>query len=138
MPDFKHYIDQLQKERLNVKKGAAISKATSERIGGHIDTLNQMADQHKAMIDQHKSMIKDHQLAMKSINNVADDLSAVIGETAYDDQGADEDEEAEAARNGKSKREPRVDNAALTTKQPDNTTVELARLEAWLEAKTSK
>ncbi len=139
MPDFKHYLEQIQNERLGIKKGAAISKATSERIGGHIDTLNQMADQHKAMIDQHKSMIKDHQLAMKAINNVADDLSAVIGETAYDDQGADEDEEADAARNGKSRREPRANNAALTTKQqPDNTTVELARLEAWLEAKTSK
>jgi hypothetical protein len=136
MPDFKHYLEQMQNERLNTKKGAAISKATSERIGGHVDTLNQMADQHKAMIDQHKSMIKDHQLAMKSINNVADDLSAVIGETAYDGQGADEDEEADAARNGKSNREPRA-NAALT-QQPDNTTVELAQFQAWLEAKTSK
>lgn len=135
MPDFKHYIDQLQKERLGIKKGARVSKETADKVGGHVDALNGMAEQHKAMADQCKDMISQHKLAMKTLSTVADDLSAVIGRVAYDaDQ--DENEEADAARNGKS-REPRA-NAALT-QQPDNTTVnELAQFQAWLEAKTSK
>lgn len=134
MPDFKHYIDQLQRER---KKGARISQATAENISNNVDALKGIAQQHVDMADQHKALQKAHTLATKAINNVADDLSAVLGETAYDDQGANEDEEADAARNGKSRREPRA-NAALT-QQPDNTTAnELAQLQAWLEAKVSK
>ncbi|OLE51924.1 MAG: hypothetical protein AUG51_20565 [Acidobacteria bacterium 13_1_20CM_3_53_8] len=132
MPDFKHYYEQIQQER---KKGAKIAKNTADQIGGHIDALDKLAD-------QHKSMIKDHRLAMKTLSTVADDLSAVIGRVAYDgDQ--DEQEESDAAQ-GKNKGEPRANKAALTNQnqnqQPDNASTanhELAQFQAWLDAKVS-
>jgi HK97 family phage prohead protease len=129
MPDFKFYIDQLQQER---KKGAKVSKSTSDQIAAHVDTLDSLAE-------QHKSMIKSHRLAMKTINSVADDLSAVIGHVAYG-ENADVAEEGNAARTGKSSREPRADKAALTQEQPDEqptANYDLAQLQAWLEAKVS-
>jgi HK97 family phage prohead protease len=129
MPDFKFYIDQLQQER---KKGAKVSKSTSDQIAAHVDTLDSLAE-------QHKSMIKSHRLAMKTINSVADDLSAVIGHVAYG-ENADVAEEGNAARTGKSNREPHADKAALTQEQPDEqptANYDLAQLQAWLEAKVS-
>ncbi|HEX3640192.1 MAG TPA: HK97 family phage prohead protease [Ktedonobacteraceae bacterium] len=130
MPDFKYYIDQLQQER---KKGAKIAKGTADQLSGHIDALDKLAD-------QHKSMIKDHRLAIKAINNVADDLSVVIGRPAYG-TNADESEEDDAARSGKSNSEPPADKVALTNQQPDEqhstANYDLAQLQAWLEAKVS-
>src|SRR5256885_1939290 len=132
MPDFKHYYEQIQQER---KKGAKIAKNTADQIGGHIDALDKLADHHKAMI-------KDHRHAMKTLNTVADDLSAVIGRVAYD--GDQDEQEESGAAQGKNKGEPRANKAALTNQnqnqQPDTASAanhELAQFQAWLDAKVS-